>query len=68
MTDKEIQQAAQAILNEMRKRKGGCARNISEKAEALFMAINSAYPCDMGKVKDEGGPHGQHSGNPRTKD
>lgn len=53
MTDKEIQQAAQAILNEMRKREGGYSRNIYEKAEALFMAINNAYPCDMGRVKDE---------------
>jgi len=55
MTNKEILQAAQAILNEMRKREGGESHNIYERAEVLFMAISKAYPCDMGEVKEKGG-------------
>jgi len=53
MTNKEIQEAAEAILNEMRKRKGGCAAGIKEKAQALCAAINNAYPGDMGRVQDD---------------
>lgn len=51
MTNKEIQEAAEAILNEMRKRKGGFSPAIKEKAQALCAAIQIGYPSDMGRVE-----------------
>lgn len=52
MTDKEIYDSTLAIMNEMKKRTGGYSLPILAKVEALFMAVNNAYPCDMGKRKE----------------